>query len=232
MKAPTVTVFIPARDEEDAITETLRRLHTMCAHNTTVRYRTVLINDGSCDHTVARAQSAGVDHVVHHAQSRGLGAATRSGLLDAWRTGSDAAVKLDADGQYDPADIPRVVAPLLADEADLVWGVRSVYRYQMPFVRRVGNRVFSALTRAVTGWPIHDAQTGLMAFSRRFVDGFTLLADYNPPQALLYDGARRGMRYAEVPIAVATRTTGRSFVSWRYPARVLVNLARHRLAER
>ena len=170
--------------------------------------------------------------MVHHESPRGLGAATRTGLLHAWAERCDAAVKLDADGQYDPEDIPRVVAPLIRDEADLVWGVRSVYRYRMPFVRRVGNRVFRDVMRALTRWPLSDPQTGLMAFSRRFLDGFTLMADYNPPQALLVDAARRRLRYAEVPIAVEARTTGRSFVSWRYPFLVVTNLARQRFATR
>ena len=227
----TAMVFLPAHNEEDsvgAILTRLRAVQTECAPR--VRLTSLLVDDGSRDATVARAQAAGVDRVVQHERSRGLGASTRTGLLQAWAGGFDAAVKLDADGQYDPEDIPRVIEPLLRDEADLVWGVRAVYRYRMPFVRRVGNRVFRDLMRVLTGWPLSDPQTGTMAFSRRFLDGFTLMADYNPPQVLLWDAARRGLRYAEVPIAVGARTTGRSFVSWRYPLRVTMNLLRHRVA--
>lgn len=231
---PRVLVFLPARDEEESVGATVARLRAVqIGALGSMAIDSLLIDDGSrTDATRRAALAAGIDRVVQHEHGRGLGAATRTGLLQAWAGGYDAAVKLDADGQYDPRDIPATVAPILEGRADLVWGVRARLDYPMPLVRRVGNRAFGVLMRALTGWPISDPQTGLMAFSARFLDGFLLGADYNPPQLLLLDGARRGLRYAEHPIAAGPRRAGRSFVTWRYPFRVTTNLLRYALATR
>lgn len=231
---PKVLVFLPARDEEESVGATVARLRDVQAGaRGAMTLDSLLIDDGSrTDATRRAALAAGIDRVVQHEQGRGLGAATRTGLLQAWAGGYIAAVKLDADGQFDSRDIPAMVAPILEGRADLVWGVRAHYDYRMPFVRRVGNRAFGTLMRALTSWPISDPQTGLMAFSARFLDGFLLGADYNPPQLLLLDAARRGLRYAEHPIAVGPRRAGRSFVTWRYPFHVTTNLLRYAIATR
>lgn len=231
---PRVLVFLPARDEEECVGATVARLREVQdAARDRMQLDSLLVDDGSrTDATRRAALAAGVDRVVRHDENRGLGAATRTGLLQAWAGGYDGAVKLDADGQYDPRDIPAVMTPILEGRADLVWGVRAHYDYRMPFVRRVGNRVFGSLMRALTSWPISDPQTGLMAFSARYLDGFLLGADYNPPQLLLLDAARRGHRYLEHPITVGPRRGGRSFVTWRYPFRVTTNLLRYALATR
>ena len=231
---PLVLVFLPALEEEDAIGDTLARLRVAAAGvEDRMRIETLLVDDGSRDDATERAaRAAGVDHVTRHPRRRGLGAATRTGLLHAWRMHADLAVKLDADGQYDPAEVPRAAEMILSEGADVVWGVRARLSYRMPLVRRVGNRVFTRLTALLSGWPVSDAQTGLMAFSRRFLDGFLLGADYNPPQLLLLDGARRGLVYREFPLEAAPRTTGDSFVSWRYPFKVGTNLLRYWWATR
>lgn len=227
-------MFLPARDEEESVGATIARLRAIQSEaRAAMTIDSLLVDDGSrTDATRRAALAAGVDRVVRHETGRGLGAATRTGLLHAWEGGYDAAVKLDADGQYDPRDIPATVTPILEGRADLVWGARARLDYRMPLVRRAGNHAFGVLMRALTGWPVSDPQTGLMAFSARFLDGFLLGADYNPPQLLLLDGARRGLRYAEHPITAGPRRAGRSFVTWRYPFRVTANLLRYALATR
>jgi glycosyltransferase involved in cell wall biosynthesis len=230
---PLVVAYLPARNESATVADVVRRtLAVGSRHAAVFSLDVVVVDDGSDGpETGEEARRAGA-RVVRHERSRGLGAATRTGLLEAWRQGAACAVKLDADGQFAPEDLPTIVAPVLAGELDLCWGVRERLDYRMPLVRRVGNRVFTELVRRLTGWHVTDAQTGLFAVSRRFLDGFTLAADYNPPQLMLVDGAHRGLRYGERPIVAQPRTQGRSFVSWRYPLRVGANLARYYLARR
>jgi glycosyltransferase involved in cell wall biosynthesis len=231
---PKALVFLPARDEEESVGATVARLREVQAEaRASMTLDSLLIDDGSRDDATRRAAlAAGIDRVVQQERGRGLGATTRMGLVRAWAGGYAAAVKLDADGRYDPRDIPALLAPILEGRADLVWGVRARIEYRMPLVRRAGNRALGVVMRALTAWPVSDPQTGLMAFSARFLDGFLLGADYNPPQLLLLDGARRGLRYAEHPVSVGPRRAGRSFVTWRYPFSVTVNLLRYAAATR
>lgn len=227
---PYVVVFIPALNEADSIAEAIRQTKHLyrdpAAHG--FRIDVVVVDDGSTDRTAEAARAAGAERVVSHTRNMGLGAATRTGIQTAFEMGADVAVKLDADLQHDPADVARVVEPILAGRAEIVWGSRWTGRitYRMPFHRRVGNVVFTRLMRFLTDYPITDAQTGLMAYGRRYMAEARILSNYNPPQQILIDAHAKGMRYAEVPVVFRPRTTGRSFVSFRYPFKVLPAILR------
>jgi hypothetical protein len=78
----------------------------------------------------------------------------------------------------------------------------------------------------VTDYKISDAQTGLMAFGRRYLEVFELHGNYNPPQQLLLDANYKHMRYTEVPVVFHKRTKGKSFVNLKYPIYVFVNMFR------
>lgn len=181
-----------------------------------------VINDGSRDDTGRIALEAGADRVLHHKLNRGLGAAVRSGLVAARVDGADIAVKFDADLQHDPNDIFALIAPVVGDEADIVYGNRLPgMEYKMPIVRRVGNKVFTGLMAWLTGWPLLDSQPGIFAVNQAFLTNFYLPGDYNYTQQLLLDGYHRGMRFAHVPVTFRARTSGKSFVSLKYPLKVL-----------
>jgi glycosyltransferase involved in cell wall biosynthesis len=180
-----------------------------------------VVDDGSGDGTGDLARSTGADRVVRHPTNLGLGAAVRTGLKAARQEGADIVVKIDADGQHDPADIARLVRPILDDAADLVYGDRFAgIEYRMPLVRRLGNRVFTALMRRLTHWPLRDSQPGIFAASSSFLDGFRLPGNYNYTQQILLDAYHRGLRFTHVPVTFRERTNGRSFVSYRYPFKV------------
>jgi glycosyltransferase involved in cell wall biosynthesis len=160
--------------------------------------------------------------VIRHRVNQGLGAAVRSGLTAARAGGADIVVKFDADLQHDPADIAALLAPILGDEADVVYGNRfERLEYAMPWVRRAGNALFTRLMRWLTGWPLRDSQPGIFAVDRAYLEGFYLPGDYNYTQQILLDAYHRGLRFAHVPVAFRRRATGESFVSYRYPFKVL-----------
>jgi glycosyltransferase involved in cell wall biosynthesis len=224
---PRVGVFIPCRNEAAIIAETIRTLRAYLESDR-FPYEGVIIvvDDGSTDETFRKAREAGADVLYRHETNRGLGAATRAGMEIAHYIKCDAFAKFDADLQHDVNDIAPSVRPLIDNEADVVYASRFAGRihYRMPFIRAVGNRVFTRLMRVVTGWPITDAQTGLMCFSRRYLAVFEMPASYNPPQQALFDAARKGMRYAEVPAQFYPRKTGASFVSLKYIEKVVSSL--------
>ena len=168
---------------------------------------------------------AGADRVVHHKVNRGLGAAIRTGLVSARSDGADVVIKFDADLQHDPNDIPDLIQPILLDEADIVYGDRfERIEYRMPIIRKIGNITFTRLMAWLTGWPLKDSQPGIFAVSRTYLERFYLPGDYNYTQQLLLDAYHKGMRFAHVPVSFRKRETGRSFVSLRYPFKVLTQI--------
>ena len=226
-RRPRVAAFVPCRNEAAIIAETIRVLREYLTSDR-FPYEGVIIvvDDGSTDGTFAIAKQAGADVLYRHETNRGLGAATRAGMEIAHYIGCDAFAKFDADLQHDTNDIAAAVRPLIDDEADVVYASRFTGRihYRMPLIRAVGNRTFTTLMRWVTGWPITDAQTGLMCFSRRYLSMFEMPGAYNPPQQALFDASRKGMRYAEVPAQFYARKTGKSFVSLKYISKVTTSL--------
>lgn len=222
-----LVIVVPAFNEEQRIEECVRVLgapslvEALAAKGVdeTLVY---VVDDGSSDRTGALAERAGASRVIRHRVNRGLGAAVRSGLMAARNDGADLVVKFDADLQHDPADIPRMIEPLLADEADVVYGNRfSRIEYRMPLMRAVGNRVFRQLMRWLTGWPLKDSQPGIFAINRAYLDEAYLPGDYNYTQQILLDAYLKGMRFEHVDVAFRERKTGRSFISLKYPFRVL-----------
>jgi glycosyltransferase involved in cell wall biosynthesis len=219
-----VVVLVPAYNEAAKITETITALAALkqAAPARGIRLRIYVVNDGSKDDTARLARAAGADRVVQHKLNQGLGAAIRTGLAAARTDHAEIIVKFDADLQHDPEDVWSIIQPVLDDEADIVYGNRFLrIEYRMPFVRRVGNVVFTRLMAWLTHWPLEDSQPGIFAVNRSYFSNFYLPGDYNYTQQILLDAYHRGMRFAHVPVAFRKRLTGKSFVSLSYPLRVL-----------
>ena len=225
---PYVVIFIPAFNEQGTIGKVINRIGELYSNSKDYRIEIIVVDDGSVDGTEEEAKKAGVKRVVGHPYNLGLGAATRSGMGAAFEMGADIAVKIDADFQHDPEDIDKVVRPIIDDRADVVFGSRFLgkIKYKMPVVRRTGNAFFTFLVRKLTGLHITDGQTGLMAFSSRYLRSFNLISDYNETQQLILDSWSKHMRIMEVPVVFHQRTAGRSFISLRYPFKVLPTILR------
>lgn len=225
-----VIVFIPALNEEGKIGEVIKRVYQLYqdSEERGFKIEVIVINDGSTDGTVEEARHAGAKRIVSHPYNIGLGAATRTGMQISYEMGADVALKLDADFQHDPKDIEKVIQPILDDKADIVYGSRfsGEITYKMPFIRRMGNLFFTWLMRKVTGWEITDAQTGLMVYSRKYLADFNMPGNYNPPHQTLIDAYHKHMRYMEVPVVFHPRTSGKSFVSLKYPFKVFPQILR------
>jgi glycosyltransferase involved in cell wall biosynthesis len=214
-----LAVVVPAKDEEATLGELLDRVARVRVPGYVLR--PIVVDDGSADRTgeVARERGAAV---VRHAENRGLGAAVRTGLRAAVEAGAPVVAYLDADLEYYPEDIPGLVEPILAGRADYALGSRFLGgARRMRLYRRLGNYAFTALLALLTGCRISDGQTGMRAFSREAAARAEIIHDYNYAQVLTLDLVRKGFRLEEVPIRYRVRQHGESFVSWRYPAKVL-----------
>ena len=225
---PYVIIFIPALNEEGSIGNIISRIKELYGKSDLFHTDIIVVDDGSTDRTSEVALKSGAKKIIRHPVNRGLGASTRTGMQRAFEMGADIAVKIDADFQHDPLDIENVVRPIIEDEADVVFGSRFLgeIKYKMPFYRRLGNRFFSFLVAKFTGLRITDGQTGLMAFSSRYLKNFDIISDYNETQQLIIDSWSKHMRVIEVPVIFHPRKTGKSFISFKYPFKVLPTLLR------
>jgi glycosyltransferase involved in cell wall biosynthesis len=223
----TLFVVIPAYNEECAVGRTVAEIQAirdrLLLNN--VQLFICVIDDGSQDSTSTIASKAGADRVVRHKVNLGLGAALRTGIRCALEAQADILVKIDADLQHNPSDIVSIIEPILNDDADIVYGNRfNKIEYKMPLVRRVGNRFFSWLMRLLTGWPIEDAQPGIFAINHDYLEVAYLPGDYNYTQQLLINAYLNKMRFAQTDVSFRRRTTGRSFISLRYPVKVFAQI--------
>lgn len=219
-----LVVMVPAYNESEKIGDTVRALKEVfpVLEDMSCAPQVYVVDDGSQDRTDMCAQDAGADRVIRHKVNRGLGAAVRSGFTAARADGADIVVKFDADLQHDPQDIVALVRPILEDEADIVYGHRfSRLQYAMPVARRVGNWVFTRLMNFLTDWPIRDSQPGIFAINRAYLDVFRIPGDYNYTQQILLDAYHKGMRFAHQDVSFRKRDTGNSFITFKYPFKVM-----------
>lgn len=217
--AGPVVLFLPAHDEAATVAGVIARAPSAIdGHPVEV----VVVDDGSGDDTAVLAARAGA-RVVAHPVNRGLGAAVRTGLRDALDRGASAVAFCDADGEYDPAELDRLVGPILGGAADYVVGTRfGGHIHHMRPHRRLGNQVLTAWVRWVVRQPVTDGQSGYRALSPAAAAHADIAHDYNYAQVLTVGLVGRGFRYHEVPISYSFRTTGRSFVRLgRYLRRVV-----------
>jgi len=211
---------VPARNEEATIGAVLAAVPKQaCGFELDL----LVVDDGSTDATARIAREAGA-RVLAHGRGRGLGAALRSGLAVARDEDYDACVYLDADGEYDAREIPRLLDPIARRRADYVVGSRFLGRREgMAWHRALTNRIGSAVLGSLMGGRVvTDGQSGFRAFSKRALHAARIRHDYNYAQVLTLALWGAGIEPLEVPISWRRRSTGRSFVRYpEYLARVL-----------
>ncbi|MDY6965849.1 MAG: glycosyltransferase family 2 protein [Halobacteriota archaeon] len=154
---------MPAYNEEVAIGSVVLRARRHVE-------KVIVVDDGSTDATSKIAELAGAE-VIKHERNLGKGAALRDAFE--WVRGLDADVLviLDADGQHNPDEIPRLIDPIVNCEADVVVGSRFLRgKHSVPRYRRIGQEVLTFLTNLVTRTKIGDSQSGFRAFSKRAMD--------------------------------------------------------------
>lgn len=193
---PLVVAAIPCFDEERFIGSVVLAVRKYAD-------RVLVVDDGSTDASAEIAAAAGAT-VVGHGGNRGYGAAIRTALAKGREQGAGVLVVIDADGQHDARDIPRLVQPVLAGEADVVIGSRFLGKTNgTPFYRRVGQRLLNAATNVGSGHSLSDSQSGFRAYSARAMDLLNLTEDgMSASSEMQFAIASKGLKVAEVPIEV------------------------------
>ncbi|HZS02866.1 MAG TPA: glycosyltransferase family 2 protein [Chloroflexota bacterium] len=204
MTRKTIVVQIPCYNEALTLPAVLASLPRRLSGG---RVLTVVVDDGSTDGTADVARRAGADRVVRHASNRGLAAAFRTGLTTALRMGADVIVNTDGDNQYPQADLPRLVAPILAGTADVVVADRQPARVaHFSPLKKLLQAVGSAVVRAASGTGVRDAPSGFRAYSRAAALRLSVHSDYSYTlETLIQAGAQR-LRVVSVPVRVNPQT--------------------------
>lgn len=173
-----VIIQIPCLNEEETLPATLADLPRELAGVDLVE--TLVIDDGSTDRTVEVAQECGVDHIVRLPNNRGLATGFQAGLDACLKLGADIVVNTDADNQYSGRDIPKLVAPILAGEAEMVVGDREVAGIEhFSPAKKALQKFGSWVVRQLSDTRVTDATSGFRAYSREaalqllVVDNFT-----------------------------------------------------------
>jgi glycosyltransferase involved in cell wall biosynthesis len=215
LRAVDVSVLVPAKDEAENLPLFMEQAAEAFAADPRVRYEVVVIDDGSVDDSWAVLQRLAARYpflrTARHRARRGIADGLRTGYLNAR---GDVLVFYPADLQFKPEDIPRLVAPILAGESDMVTGFKQG-KYEKAFVSRIYNR----LSRALFDIPVKDLNN-VKAYRREIMAGLPLRPDWHRYMIVL--AAAQGYSVSEIPIPLYPRHAGRSkFGIGRIPVGVL-----------
>ena len=215
--------IVPALNEEGSIAGVIDEIRAFDSD-----LDVVVIDDGSTDATTPAARASGAT-VLRLPFNLGIGGAVQTGFRYAHEHGYDLAVRVDGDGQHDPAQLATIVEPVLRGDADICVGSRFVTNdgYRSSASRRVGIRVLAWTASRLTGQRVTDPTSGFQAVNR---DGIALFAadyphDYPEVEAIVMVEKHR-LRLLEVPVAMREREHGQSSItaarSVYYMAKVLL----------
>lgn len=216
---PDVSVLVPAKDEAENLPLFMELAAAAFAADAGVRYEVIVIDDGSRDATWAVLQELAARYPflrpVRHRAQRGIAEALRTGWLES-RGG--VLVFYPADLQFKPEDIPRLVAPILAGDSDMVTG-RKQGKYEKAFV----SRIYNGLSRSLFRVPVKDLNS-VKAYRREVMDIVPTRPDWH--RYLIVIAAAEGYTVTEIPVPLYPRHAGRSkFGLSRIPVGVLDMLA-------
>ena len=204
-----VLIVIPAYREEKSIGPIVSSLREKYPHDILV------VNDGSPDRTAMEAAKAGAV-VLDLPCNLGIGGAVQTAFQYARDRGYGAVVRIDGDGQHEIDDIPRVLEPIVAGNADAVIGSRFLgaadYRASIP--RIMGIHLFRLMVNLFTGYRVTDPTSGFFAVSRRLIEFFAAHYPSDYPEVDAYILMHRLKAEAlEVPVRMYARSEGKSSIT-------------------
>lgn len=197
-----IFVTLPANNEAATIGKVVEDIHTVMKSEN-YEGGVIVVDDGSTDKTAEIARKAGAI-VVSNPVQLGLAESFRTEIRVSLSHGADVIAHIDSDGQYSPMEIPILIREL-QNGYDLVLGSRFLGTIEaMPWLKRLGNRLFSRIISNITKIKITDAQTGFRIFTREVAEAIPIISDHTYTQEQVIKAARR-FRIKEVPVYFSKR---------------------------
>ena len=198
-------IQIPCLNEEATLPATLADLPRELDGFDTVEW--LVTDDGSTDGTADVARECGVHHLVRFSQNKGLAVAFQAGIDAALKLGADVIVNTDADNQYVARDIPKLVAPILANEADMVVGDRQVRRHEeFSRVKKLLQLWGSWVVRQASGTSIPDTTSGFRAYNREAALRLNVVSRFSYTLETIIQAGKSDLAVTHVPIRTNPKT--------------------------
>ena len=192
-------IQIPCYNEEPTLGITLAELPREIPGVDQVEW--LIINDGSFDRTVEVAREWGVDHIVNFEHNQGLAKGFMAGLEACLKAGADIIVNTDADNQYDAKDIPRLIEPILAGQAEIVVGSRPIRQIKhFSPIKKFLQGLGSWAVRVASNTQVADAPSGFRAISRNAAMQLNVFNEYTYTLETIIQAGQKGMAITSVPI--------------------------------
>ncbi|MEL7727925.1 glycosyltransferase family 2 protein [Citromicrobium bathyomarinum] len=198
-------IQIPCLNEEETLPQTLVDLPRSIPGIDKVEI--LVIDDGSTDRTVEVARRFGVHHIVENGTNRGLARSFSRGIEEALRQGADIIVNTDGDNQYCGADIAKLVAPIVARQADVVIGDRQTRKiaHFSPF-KKLLQRLGSTAVSTLAGTRVPDAVSGFRAISREAALKTNIVSPFSYTIETVLQAGRKNMKIVSVPVGTNAKT--------------------------
>jgi glycosyltransferase involved in cell wall biosynthesis len=220
-------IQIPCFNEEETLPGTLADLPRSMPGIDVVEW--LVIDDGSSDRTIEVARANGVDHIVRFTANKGLAAGFQAGLDAALKLGADVIVNTDADNQYMGSDIPKLVAPIVAGDADMVVGDRQVetIAHFSPLKIRL-QRLGSWVVRQASRTSIADTTSGFRAYNREAALSLIVVSRFTYTLETIIQAGNQDLAVTDVKIGTNPKTReSRLFPSmWSYVRRNSLSIFR------
>jgi len=219
-------VQIPCLNEQASLPETLRAIPRSIPGVDEVEV--LVIDDGSTDGTASVAREHGADYVVRFNRNKGLAQGFMAGLDACLRLGADIIVNTDADHQYPGHEIPRLVAPLLCGEADMVVGDRSIREVtHFSWTKKRLQTVGSWVVRKVSGTDVPDSTSGFRALTREAALRINIVCEFTYTLESIIQAGKKKLAVAHLPIETRETRPSRLFSStWEYVKRSTATILR------
>lgn len=197
-----LVVNLPAYNEEKKIGSTIKKIPRKIRGVDEVFIQ--VIDDGSKDETVQAAREAGADFVFSHKVNRGIGVTFRTAVEKALENGADIMVNMDADGQFDPNDIEKIIEPILKGEADLVSASRFSGKKakNMPKSKKWLNYIAAWIIGKFMNCEIEDLTCGFRGYSREALLRLNPIGGFTYTQETIIDAIGKNLKIRWIPVEV------------------------------
>jgi glycosyltransferase involved in cell wall biosynthesis len=198
-------IQIPCYNEEHTLSETYADIPKQIDGIDTIEV--LIIDDGSTDKTVEVARSLGVNHIVINKRNMGLARSFRRGIEECLRQGADIIVNTDGDNQYAGWDIPRLIEPVIKQEADIVIGDRETHKiHHFSRAKKFMQWLGSGVVRKLAGIWVPDTVSGFRALSRDAAIQLNVLSSYSYTIEMVIQAGKRDMTVVSIPVETNDKT--------------------------